>query len=618
MPNLTEWLNYLILTRGMKTLIPNQRLNLKDVKKVSNAGRLILGKLPDNYNPKVDVVLGPRCLIGKEKHYPNWKSFKFHDVYSDRSFRKKEAKIAYQIANSQLPKIAEELNSAHNQSYSLGFWRIIVMPWLLNMTMVSLKRYREVQFLISLHGQKNLKVPVLSQDHDWQLLDNSSLWERAFRNPLFDYWITSQFVKIMAPQSWQLQHQKTSIPDYTLKNTEHLRQFKPRSRPRLAIERLSGMRRHHQIFFSLYCSLISTFRSKTTLKKDIGNTKIPISNFTKEFFTVLDKILKLCRPMSLRDHFNIYNSSAKKMSYYSGRLLLASPGNLHHTISGKFELAHAFENGERIVSTQHGAGYGIWDATFLSEIEYTHHAFLSWGWTKHSGHSVRAIPIASPLISEFVKRCKSKRSSQIILIGTEIALSCNRFNSEAEPLELLQYRQMKLDLYNNLNEEIKENFQYRPFPKIGPGYIEDEEFVKKHIPKITIIRNNIETKIQKAGLVIIDYPGTLLHCLTSSNVPIIAIWEKDSWPISESAEQQFDYLRRAGILHHSVVSAASHINRVWPNMDDWWQKPSTIKLRNAWLEKHGQSTNLWWISWLKALWEVNQLPKLELVSTTRK
>jgi putative transferase (TIGR04331 family) len=161
--------------------------------------------------------------------------------------------------------------------------------------------------------------------------------------------------------------------------------------------------------------------------------------------------------------------------------------------------------------------------------------------------------------------------------------SCNRFNSEAEPLELLHYRQMKIDLYRNLTDDIKKNFKYRPYPKQALGCMADEVFIKTNAPEITIVQGELEPQLQKARLVIIDYPGTPLHSIIASNTPIVAIWEKDAWPISKSAEKQFDYLRQAGILHHSIASAASHINQVWFGLDEWWQNPSTVDLRKAWL-----------------------------------
>ena len=571
--------------------------------------RLFLSVIPKDFDPKKDIAIGPRSLIGMEDLYPNWQDFNFVDVFSDRFFRKKEALLASQIANKKLCELAQEMNNNHNINKSVGFWQIILMPWLFNFTMVSLKRYREVQYLVTQNKEQELHVEIFDKNRDWQLIDDSSLWQRALRNPVFDYWLTSQFVKLMAPRNWKTSSVSVPITDYSEKNKSYLSNAPQKTRLRLPVDRLPGMRLHHQFLLSFYCLLISPFHRRKNVPEVHDRTRKTVVDISPSFYSVYNMVLRSCMPLSLRNHFHNYNTNAQKIRYHSGRLYLSSSGLLHHSIEKRFEAAHAFENGERLVLAQHGAGYGIWDYFFASEIEYKHHAFLSWGWKKHSGHTVRAVPTKSPLISEFLNKQVVKKREGIILVGTRMSISCNRFNSEAEPLELLRYRQMKLDLYSKLAKEIKGNFKYRPYP-FEIADLDDEKFFEKYAPQVPIVRGDLEPQVHSSKLIIIDYPGTLLHIMMASSTPIIALWDKNSWPISKSAEEQFDCLRIAGILHHNTESAVAHINKIWPNPNEWWQNPSTLKMRKAWSDKHGQHSKFWLFFWLKSLWKVNLMPKI--------
>lgn len=572
--------------------------------------RLFLSIIPRDFDIERDIALGPRCLVGVENIFPDWKRFNFFDVFSDRNYRKEEALLAVNIANIKLLEMANMMNLAHKCDYSLGFWRIIIMPWLINMTMTCLKRYREVEYLISQHGTKKLNVDLFGKERSWQIVDNSTLWERALRNPVFDFWLTSQFVKIMAPSSWKTNSVDIPIQDYSDENDILHKSIMLTSKRRLPVAHLPGMKRSERLLLSIYCSLISRFRSRDVVPDSKIKYVANKTNLPAKFYLVYNLILRQCLPSSLGKYFQVYNSKAASMKYYNGRLYIPSSGLLHHGIIEKFEAAHAYENGERIVLSQHGAGYGIWDFFYFSEIEYSHHAFISWGWKKHTGHNVRAIPAKSPLISDFLNRFSIKEKTGVILIGTRMSISCNRFNSEAEPLELLYYRQMKLNLYQSLSQNIQNNFKYRPYP-YEIADLNDGGFFKMNAPEVGIVEGDLEPHLQNAKLVIIDYPGTLLHILMAANVPIVAVWEKDTWPISKSAEKQFNQLRKVGILHNDVASAAKHINKIWTNVDSWWQNPLTVNHRKAWLEKHGQSSRFWWFSWLRGLWYINLMPKIQ-------
>ena len=54
------------------------------------------------------------------------------------------------------------------------------------------------------------------------------------------------------------------------------------------------------------------------------------------------------------------------------------------------------------------------------------------------------------------------------------------------------------------------------------------------------------------------------------NIPTIIFWDTKYWEITKSAEKYFDQLKKVGIFHDNPESAARHINKIWNNVDLWW------------------------------------------------
>jgi 2-polyprenyl-3-methyl-5-hydroxy-6-metoxy-1,4-benzoquinol methylase len=93
------------------------------------------------------------------------------------------------------------------------------------------------------------------------------------------------------------------------------------------------------------------------------------------------------------------------------------------------------------------------------------------------------------------------------------------------------------------------------------------------------------------------------------NFDLIVAWEVLHWPenkfiFSPDAEVLFEQLRSVGVLHDNPILAAQHINRTWPEVQDWWKSNPVQDARRNWAESHARTRPLCWLHWLKILWRL--------------
>ena len=81
------------------------------------------------------------------------------------------------------------------------------------------------------------------------------------------------------------------------------------------------------------------------------------------------------------------------------------------------------------------------------EMEYSFHAYLTWGWTEQGTYSGNFIPLPSPLLSKYRNKHKEKNTS-LIMVATRMDVREGKVFDNLRPLDWIAYRSMKLDFIN--------------------------------------------------------------------------------------------------------------------------------------------------------------------------
>ena len=71
-------------------------------------------------------------------------------------------------------------------------------------------------------------------------------------------------------------------------------------------------------------------------------------------------------------------------------------------------------------------------------------------------------------------------------------------------------------------------------------------------------------------LFVCDHLSTVHAEALSLNIPTILFWDPESYIHRAEARRYLENLHAVGILHYSPESAASKVNEVYDNVDDWW------------------------------------------------
>jgi len=89
---------------------------------------------------------------------------------------------------------------------------------------------------------------------------------------------------------------------------------------------------------------------------------------------------------------------------------------------------------------------------------------------------------------------------------------------------------------------------------------------------------NILKLLKKTKVVVTDNSTTFLE-LISVGFPVLMLMRFNTTIIRESANEHYEELFNAQILFEDPKMLSQHINSIWENLDDWWNKQDVKKAR---------------------------------------
>ncbi len=560
---------------------------------------LHIDRIGPTFNPSFDIALGPWCFLGAEEIYPNFEELPYSRPIENPDHLITEAKQVRILANYLAHFYGQKLNKRHNRDYSSGYWRLLLLPWIIAVTQTAWLRYLEIKIFIKNHSGENFDVPISQEAADWQIGNTDQLVSNFIGDPSYDFWFTSFFVRMLAPKEWLLLTKPL--------DTVH-------TQPTLTEKNIQPIGRVHGIMGRFYERwLLKVFlenipvKPRSTLPKDFQwHSENAEENFPENFIEGLHKILTKTIPRCFHENFTENETFAQSHTFQKGRVRIVGT-SLYYDEPAKFVAAHAFEFGERLVGVQHGGMYGYSASDpDAAEVEYSYDQFITWGWEKQDNQTGNMVPLPSPWIKA-VKNNETK-SNDIIMVGTQLRLGFRRLNARPQPKELLHYRQMKVNFFQKLKPTLAKQVKYRPMPDDNKGTcLLEKEFLQKHIPDIQFIEQaNIWPILLQSRLTIADHPGTTFNLLLAANVPTVAYWIPNDWPICKTAYPLFEELKHYGVLFDSETEAAKHINAIWDDVGSWWFEPAFVSARKRWVEIYAKPAGrFWWFSWMKSLWQLS-------------
>jgi len=557
--------------------------------------RIIIGTIPDDFKPGIDIVLGPWCFVGKEDFYPEWEKIIFEpDPFENSSELEFNNKLASEYAKHYINELAELLNLLNNSDYSTKFWYLLVFPWLVTIILTTWERQRRIDQIINKYKNHEFMIELIKDDFDYRFINTLDFQVNGVMNPLFNEWLFSKLIENRVPDKWKVCWKKIQITgNYPSEgNKTNLKQnIKNAIKSTFLSYTIKGI----SIVDALLIELILKYKS---FNKKYFIENIPRAKKSNELKWDLDwgLLIKTCLPKyfsNIKGLSKNYNNTSKRI-YVVGPILLYDEEN-------KLKLAHAIENGSRIIVSQHGGNYGNAKTySIIPEIEYKQFRFITWGWQTHNNYKGKFLPLPSPFLT---KLKYNKKNEKIILVGTHILVLLHNLSSTPQAKQQLDYRNNKIRFINRLSNSPRDNLWYRPYLN-EIGALSDKNFVQSNFDYLKILdasTRGTHRELMKCKLLVCDHPGTTLNIALAANIPTICFWDQDVWHMCQQAKPYFDALRNVGISFNNGSEAAEKVNEIWDDVEGWWQQPDVQKARKDWARQYASTSKNWRREWTKAI-----------------
>lgn len=592
-------------------------------KHTNNMRTLIIGRIPDDFSPEHHIPLGPFCFLDREHIYPEWEDIEFEpDPISNPHELYEHDKNTVAYANTMLTEVAEIINKRLGTHYSLKFWRIILLPWLLMFIQTTWERHCRVINFLKRHKNETFKVILIKDTIVWNFKDTLDFYSNAVMNPAYNEWLFSRIMEDVLPSDWEilwidksnnkgfsnLESKKNEIQNIKTGNklisglAKYKKLIKSAYNKFLLLKGgfygIYGINHFEELLFS--CLLRLKKNSIAENKKYKEKKGINAANANLEWKFNLDQLLWKVIPLSIYKSNRYLKTKIKS----KGRLFVISIAGWYDDHLGKPLLALIAENGNKIVSTQHGGhNYGTAKCYHIAqEIEYKNDYFITWGWKEQENYRGNFINLPSPLLSKYAGKHRQK-NNHLIFVGTLVRLYSHRLQSTPLPMQQLIYLKSKKDFLLGLKEHVLRLVYYRPYPP-QLGSLNDLIYCKNIIHGLNICKGALHKQILKCKLLVLDHPGTTLNIAMAANIPIIGFWKSQHWPMCRQAIPFFDALEEAGVLFQTGQDAAQKVNQIWDDVQGWWNQKLIQQARKDWCYQYARTSKFWWCEWAKALWKM--------------
>lgn len=222
------------------------------------------------------------------------------------------------------------------------------------------------------------------------------------------------------------------------------------------------------------------------------------------------------------------------------------------------------------IFAQHGGAVGM-SAIMPGEDHQVKFAskYISWGWRDNRKN---IIPIGA--LSIMGKKLNHNKFGDLLHVIVPIRRFSFRIQSWPTAanqsniyfnMQHIFIKSLNLRIFDQTVIRINKNMD----DVFGTNYINK---FKENLPniRIDIQGKNIFKELHKYRLVVYSYNSTGYLELMALNYPVIIMWDEAFFELRDSSKNDFDELRKCGIMHDSPIEAAKFIESVWHDIDLWW------------------------------------------------
>lgn len=249
----------------------------------------------------------------------------------------------------------------------------------------------------------------------------------------------------------------------------------------------------------------------------------------------------------------------------------------------KYLAAEAAAGGTKLVTVQHGGGYGIY--RFCPGERHERRIadrYLVWGWA--DGCPLRNWPSAALTRLSRTRPGAARRQSGILFVATAQSRYLHWFNSQPAGTQLEEYFEWQARFLAALPTLLHREMLMRPHP-VDYGHTTWPRIAARFPDVARDGKRPFVSAIQARRLVVIDHCATAMLETFVANAPTVLFWNPARWEVRPSVQPFFDELRRLEMLHDDPERAARHVERVYTWATEWWAGPEIQAARRRFVER---------------------------------
>ena len=538
-----------------------------------------------------------RRLVWEERH---------HDVvpfhWDDRVKLAKDYDYLEVLHHQLLHCLTESLNELHGVSHSVRYWQILLDPWLLSYVGVLFDRWENLRIAFEAHEQVDLVY-----------LNDASI------TPPFSY---NEFINEILTDEWNQALYQRIVEDYYLdkcslqkksmlvtKVSDVLIEEKRSGLGRLLLRFDRGLGRVfpkvNALFFMSNFNLLALTRLNSALgqvpRLFLDEFKLPLVEYDlskrttlklrfqphSTFETFIHTYITKDIPTCVIEGYQSICTGVKRIPIKT-KVMITASAHWNNPVY-KFWMAEQINQGTQLVTLEHGGSFPAIKELFdfeedIADVKGT------WFVPYHEKH-VQVPP--SKLIHRYARKRVSGEYGTII--GNESSrwvFRCHFYPMGAQCLHSLT---LMTQLYESVNEQVKQCIRVKAYS--NQGINTNKRYADRFGADKILLDEKIDTVFSLSKVIICTYPETTFSEAMASGVPTIMVYPEELYERHPSTRSLLDKLRLANIVFHDGMLAAKHLNSIWSNPKQWWERPDVLLVRAAFKEHALKLDNNWLKNW---------------------
>ncbi len=587
------------------------------------------------------VFLGEWCLLyGKSAA---WKDLDYTvcDYPWDTMQVRQASDYCVALCESLLEYLTQFLNDLNGKNYSTRYWRTIIGSWLIRYVEALYDRYVCVEKAVQRYGQlrtwglaETLPVPYDYKSFEKSYIDD--LWNlRVFTEACEYLGITVELYKDIPAASKSgadagNEPNGGSLKDYYYRLEDVFYKRVGNKAPVLfshvylpKTDSLKFVAPSNKMGFSCDFGLLEKKLGKAQLSANEETRASLVESLALHFKD--DRFAKFL-VTTLKHNFPLlylegYTWAMDVVSPYLKHMpsAVVTAIGLRASRALPFLAAEMSERGSKIITLQHGGSFGTVKISPMElHDQVVSDEYWTWGWEEGLSGQCRRLP--SLLLNKYTNSDKGSDGEKSIDASAGVkVLYCG--NSVPRYLYLIWSNPMGPQWKNyiewqhrwvaGLSDKVVEHVLLR-LSNIDDayGWSQKERLLDK-FPDIALddYSFSLAHQLLKHDIIVIDSNHTVMLESLVANKPTILFWNPKHNELRAAAQEYYDELSAAGILHYSPEEAAEKVNSIFSDPYQWWLSEETQKARINFCNRFAYTEKESFKAWKKELSNLTQRVK---------